>query len=153
MRTQIGHRCADRMDSSSGIRHHQGMNENRRRLANYVRARRIELGWRQAREFAEATELTPQTISAVETGRPVRADTLSIIDTKLRWTPGSAENILAGGEPESTEQPIPGTPAGDKRSRELMRRRAEMIAARDQLDAWIAELDGEVEASNARRTV
>ncbi|MGH2604403.1 MAG: helix-turn-helix domain-containing protein [Dehalococcoidia bacterium] len=128
-----------------------------KRLASYIRQRRIELGYRVRREFAAKVGLTDRTLGTLESGQHVGLDTLAAIEIGLRWAPGSAEHILAGGEPESTDQPIPGTPAGDERSREVLRRRAELVARIEALKATIAEYDaelaGEVETRNTRRTV
>jgi hypothetical protein len=76
--------------------------EDRRRLADYVVARRVELGMRDRRAFAGATGVTERTLGKLENGQPVSPNTLAIVDNRLGWAPGSCRRILAGGEPHLT---------------------------------------------------
>jgi hypothetical protein len=69
------------------------------RLADYVVARRVELGMRDRRAFAAATGVTDRTLGKLETGHRVSQSTLGVIDNQLGWTPGSCRRILAGAEP------------------------------------------------------
>ena len=69
------------------------------RLADYVVARRVELGMRDRRALAAATGVTDRTLGKLENGRRVSASTLGVIENHLSWTPGSCRRILAGGEP------------------------------------------------------
>jgi hypothetical protein len=69
------------------------------RLADYVVARRVELGMRDRRALAAATGVTDRTLGKLENGRRVSASTLGVIENHLGWTPGSCRRILAGGEP------------------------------------------------------
>jgi hypothetical protein len=73
--------------------------EDWRRLADYVIARRVELGMRDRRAFAEATGVTDRTLGKLENGQRVSASTLGIAENRLGWAPGSCRRILAGGEP------------------------------------------------------
>jgi hypothetical protein len=73
--------------------------ENGRRLADYVVARRVELGMRDRRAFAEATGVTERTLGKLENGQRVSPSTLAIVENRLGWAPGSCRRILAGGEP------------------------------------------------------
>ncbi len=73
--------------------------EDWRRLADYVVARRVELGMRDRRAFATATGITDRTLGKLEKGQRVSASTLGVIENQLDWTPGTCRRILAGGEP------------------------------------------------------
>jgi len=73
--------------------------EDWRRLADYVVARRVELGMRDRRAFAEATGVTERTLGKLENGQRVSPSTLGMVDNHLAWAPGSCRRILAGGEP------------------------------------------------------
>jgi len=69
------------------------------RLADYVVARRVELGMRDRRAFAQATGVTERTIGKLENGQRVSPSTLAMVENRLGWAPGSCRRILAGGEP------------------------------------------------------
>ena len=86
------------------------MTEDWQRLADYVIARRVELGMRDRRAFAEATGVTERTLGKLENGQHVSPSTLGMVENRLGWTPGSCRRILAGGEPK-TGSPDP-APAG-----------------------------------------
>jgi hypothetical protein len=73
--------------------------EDWQRLADYVIARRVELGMRDRRAFAAATGVTDRTLGKLENGQRVSASTLGVIENRLGWAPGSCRRILAGGEP------------------------------------------------------
>jgi hypothetical protein len=73
--------------------------EDWRRLADYVVARRVELGMRDRRALAAATGVTDRTLGKLENGHRVSASTLGVIENQLGWAPGSCRRILAGGEP------------------------------------------------------
>lgn len=81
------------------------------RLASHVIARRIELGFRTRRAFADTSSLSLRTISDIETARADSyfSSTLATLEHELDWTPGSAERILAGDEPQPsrTEMDLP----------------------------------------------
>jgi Helix-turn-helix len=70
-----------------------------RRLADYVVARRVELGMRERRALAAATGVTDRTLGKLENGHRVSPSTLAVIENELGWSPGSCRRILAGGEP------------------------------------------------------
>ena len=72
------------------------------RLADYVVARRVELGMRDRRALAAATGVTDRTLGKLENGQRVSASTLAVIENELGWVPGSARRVLAGGEPSPT---------------------------------------------------
>jgi transcriptional regulator with XRE-family HTH domain len=72
------------------------------RLADYVVARRVELGMRDRRALAAATGVTDRTLGKLENGQRVSASTLAVIENELGWAPGSARRVLAGGEPSLT---------------------------------------------------
>ena len=69
------------------------------RLADYVIARRVELGMRDRRAFAEASGVTERTLGKLENGQHVSPSTLAMVEIRLGWAPGSYRRILAGGEP------------------------------------------------------
>lgn len=83
------------------------MSEDWRRLADYVVARRVELGMRDRRAMSAAIHVTDRTLGKLENGHRVSASTLGVIENAFGWMPGSCRRILAGGEPLS----VPGTPA------------------------------------------
>jgi hypothetical protein len=74
--------------------------EDWRRLADYVVARRVELGMRDRRAFAQATGVTERTLGKLENGQRVSPSTLGMVENRLGWAPGSCRRILAGGEPD-----------------------------------------------------
>jgi hypothetical protein len=69
------------------------------RLADYVIARRVELGMRDRRALAEASGVTERTLGKLENGQSVSPSTLGMVENRLGWAPGSCRRILAGGEP------------------------------------------------------
>lgn len=69
------------------------------RLADYVIARRVELGMRERRALAEATGVTERTLGKLENGQRTSPSTLAIVENHLGWAPGSCRRVLAGGEP------------------------------------------------------
>ena len=69
------------------------------RLADYVVARRVELGMRDRRALAEATGVTERTLGKLENGQRISPSTLAMVENRLDWAPGSCRRILAGGEP------------------------------------------------------
>jgi hypothetical protein len=73
--------------------------EDWQRLADYVVARRVELGMRDRRAFAEATGVTERTLGKLENGQRVSPSTLGMVENRLGWAPGSCRRILGGGEP------------------------------------------------------
>ncbi len=81
--------------------------EDWRRLADYVVARRVELGMRDRRAFAEATGVTERTLGKLENGQSVSPSTLGMVENRLGWAPGSCRRVLAGGEPTAGSQ-VPG---------------------------------------------
>jgi hypothetical protein len=74
--------------------------EDWRRLSDYVVARRVELGMRDRRAFAQATGVTERTLGKLENGQRVSPSTLGMVENRLGWAPGSCRRILAGGEPD-----------------------------------------------------
>ena len=55
--------------------------EDWRRLADYVVARRVELGMRDRRAFAEATGVTERTLGKLENGQHVSPSTLGMVES------------------------------------------------------------------------
>jgi len=74
------------------------------RLADYVVARRVELGMRDRRALAEATGVTERTLGKLENGQRVSPSTLAMVENRLGWAPGSSRRVLAGGEPQMGPQ-------------------------------------------------
>ena len=66
--------------------------EDWRRLADYVVARRVELGMRDRRAFAEATGVTERTLGKLENGQRVSPSTLGMVENRLGWP-----RVRAGG--------------------------------------------------------
>ena len=62
--------------------------EDWQRLADYVVARRVELGMRDRRAFAEATGVTERTLGKLENGQHVSPSTLGMVENRLGWAPG-----------------------------------------------------------------
>jgi hypothetical protein len=83
--------------------------EDWRRLADYVVARRVELGMRDRRAFAETIRVTERTLGKLENGQRVSASTLGMVENGLGWAPGSCRRILAGEEPTAVS-PSPDHP-------------------------------------------
>jgi Helix-turn-helix len=81
--------------------------EDWRRLADYVIARRVELGMRDRRAFAAATGVTDRTLGKLENGQRVSASTLGVIENRLGWAPGSCRRVLAGGQPALATAELP----------------------------------------------
>lgn len=81
------------------VRTETAMSEDWRRLADYVVARRVELGMRDRRSLAAATRVTDRTLGKLENGQRVSPSTLAVIENAFGWAPGSCRRILAGGEP------------------------------------------------------
>ncbi|MBO0833613.1 MAG: helix-turn-helix transcriptional regulator [Actinobacteria bacterium] len=78
------------------------------RLADYVVARRVELGMRDRRALAAATGVTDRTLGKLENGQRVSPNTLGVIENELGWSPGSCRRILAGGDPSMAGSPSSG---------------------------------------------
>jgi hypothetical protein len=90
------------LDSSNLFRKDAHMaGEDWRRLADYVVARRVELGMKDRRAFAEATGVTERTLGKLENGQRVSPSTLGVVENHLGWAPGSCRRVLAGGEPNA----------------------------------------------------
>jgi len=80
--------------------------EDWQRLADYVVARRVELGMRDRRALAESTGVTERTLGKLENGQRVSPSTLGMVENRLGWAPGSCRRILAGGEPSAGQPNI-----------------------------------------------
>jgi hypothetical protein len=81
---------------------------DRERLGRYVRERRLALDDMTIRQAcAAAGGMALQTWTSVEQGKSVSDRTLRRVETALRWAPGSAQDVLDGGEP--TELAAPAT--------------------------------------------
>jgi hypothetical protein len=93
--------------STGSRRDGQMAGEDWQRLADYIVARRVELGMRDRRAFAEATGVTERTLGKLENGQRVSPSTLGMVENRLGWAPGSCRRILAGGEPNAGS-PDPG---------------------------------------------
>jgi hypothetical protein len=79
--------------------------EQWQRLADYVVARRVELGMRDRRALSAATGVTDRTLGKLENGQRVSPSTLGVLENVLGWAPGSCRRILAGGEPHASSAP------------------------------------------------
>jgi transcriptional regulator with XRE-family HTH domain len=88
----------------------------RSRLGSYIRQRRADLGM-SVRKAAQEAEIDRDTWSAAESGnRAIHTHNVTAIERVLGWAPGSADKVLAGGEPDLAPTPppkIPGVEAMD----------------------------------------
>ncbi|MEV0466653.1 Scr1 family TA system antitoxin-like transcriptional regulator [Nocardia tengchongensis] len=76
------------------------------RLASRIRERRHEMGLTTRRAFGLATGLSYRLLGDLERGtRSVSDGSLSRVEQALDWQPGSAREILRGGEPTSRDRP------------------------------------------------
>lgn len=71
------------------------------RLAEQVIARRVSLGMKTTKAFAEAADLSARMVGDVENARRTNysAGAKAQIENALRWRPGSIDLVLTGGEP------------------------------------------------------
>lgn len=77
-----------------------------KRLAGFVVAARTNLGYKSRSRFASALEdVSDRTLGNLERGQSVSRETLAVVERALRWEPGSAEAILAGGRPRPSSPP------------------------------------------------
>lgn len=129
----------------------EDMNQAEPRLAEAIRARRIELGMNTIQDLVNATGLTRQGLQPLLDGEIRRyQDRLKIpVCTALRWTHDSIDRIIAGLEP--VENGIePDRPAmfselkGLQGEVDLLREQLEQLAevARAYLSAEIAQAAG-----------
>lgn len=81
------------------------MGRDWKRLAAYVVARRVEIGYPKRAAWANSLvgKVTDRTLGNLETGKSVSADTLAIVEHSLGWAPGSCERILMGSLPALLE--------------------------------------------------
>jgi hypothetical protein len=93
--------------------------EDWRRLADYVVARRVELGMRDRRALAAATGITDRTLGKLENGQRVSPSTLGVIENVFAWAPGSCRRIMAGGEPSAASRAEAGARYDDPTLRHL----------------------------------
>lgn len=75
-----------------------------KRLGEAVYNRRAELGESQD-EFVARANMSVKTLQRIESGREVRAGTLGELNRAAKWEPGSAQAILAGGQPTPEKDP------------------------------------------------
>ena len=93
------------------------------RLASYVIARRVKLGYRDRKALAAVSGVTARTLGKLETARPVGAVTLADVEIALGWEPDSSRRVLAGGEPvirEAATQQLEIPPMSDAERREVL---------------------------------
>lgn len=81
-------------------------------VADAVVNRRVELGWRTRREFAEVTGLSVKTLGEIERHERTSYDksTLAIVEQTLKWSPGTIQSIAANGIAVATPDPAPPGP-------------------------------------------
>lgn len=67
-------------------------------LAENVRKRRIDLGYRKIKDFAKEVGVTPRLIGEIENARrdSYSPTTLQALDSELGWTQGTSARLLAG---------------------------------------------------------
>ncbi len=103
----------------------QPVETGRQRFGRYVRQRRESMGL-SLNEIADRAGMHRTTWSAIEraTGRAPEGYTLGRVESALGWTAGSANAILAGGDPLVSDQPAAnrsGTDAIDQWESDLVR--------------------------------
>ncbi|MFE0104539.1 hypothetical protein [Streptomyces sp. NPDC059009] len=76
------------------------------RLADAVKARRLELGPLARKKAAEQAGLSKDTWQRVEEAKPVRDMTYAKIDPVLGWARGSCVAITEGGRPVHCEASV-----------------------------------------------
>lgn len=114
-----------------------------KKLAAYVVRDRIARGYRSRGEFAEATGITERTLGNLERGQSVSAATLAVVETALRWVPGSAATVLdEDGEPTVQGRKSPLQEVDEARARVLDASPAELIKMR----SFIEQVRGREEA-------
>lgn len=72
-----------------------------KRLANLVVNRRVELGMRTTKAFAERAQITARALGDIENARRTNysSATKAAIEQALDWMPGSIDMTIAGGDP------------------------------------------------------
>jgi transcriptional regulator with XRE-family HTH domain len=126
---------------------------DRERLASAARNRRLTLDL-DIEDVARRSGLHRNTITKVEHGQPVKVRTLWKLDRGLGWVRGSAERVLAGGDPDNAAEPEDRMTRSDALGalREVLASQGrdvaevdQMIRAADQLpDAELFKLTAEV---------
>lgn len=81
-------------------------------LGKRARARRVALGHRHQTHFAKASGISIRIVTAIENGdmtgrKSYDPATVNLLETGLRWAPGSVDRILAGGDPIELAPPAP----------------------------------------------
>lgn len=79
--------------------------EDWQRLADHVRAARLDAGYPTIRAFAAAIGITERTLGKLENGERVSSDTLATVARAVGWPPDGPRRILAGGGPAPA--PVP----------------------------------------------
>lgn len=72
---------------------------NLARLGQLARERRAELDHLTVKEAALIADVSDTTWTSMEAGNPASAKTYKGMELALAWKPGSAEAVLAGGNP------------------------------------------------------
>src|SRR5690606_15588684 len=94
-------RPAGRLDSRGPGRHSEYMAaDDWRRLGQYVRAGRLAAGHEYVKDdWDRVVGAHYRTLNNLEKGKRVSPNTVSKVELALGWKPGSADRVLAGGEP------------------------------------------------------
>lgn len=74
------------------------------RLGQYVRARRVQIGFRSMERLAKTSGLGARTLGDLERGQLVSENTLYALEPFLGWRSGSWRAVLEGGEPSLLEE-------------------------------------------------
>lgn len=87
------------------------MSDDWARLARYVTTARLAAGLTSRAAFETATGVTERTLAKLENGQKVADRTLAAVEPALGWKPGSAHQVLTGGEPDLGDaDPLAGLP-------------------------------------------
>lgn len=85
------------------------MREQKGRLGNYVRNARAEK-FTTLSAWAKHLNISERTLGDLERGNGAGPNTIAAVENALGWVPGSARDILNGGEPSLLEQPAASEP-------------------------------------------
>jgi len=85
------------------VRHPARVGNNRQRLANLVKAWRIQLGMLSQAALAEASQVSIRTVGSLERGEKISPTKMRQIEMALRRPPYTFDAILEGVEPASPQ--------------------------------------------------
>jgi len=75
------------------------MREDKKRLGNYIRNERVNLGYLTLQRWADRLGISERTLGKLERGYGAGPTTLAVVENALGWTPGDCMRIAYGQEP------------------------------------------------------